>query len=170
MSQSFDLLIDGMIETVRSRILPQLSDDFVRGQAYGIVYALNGLKLAADWAVAPLLSQVVLQDKAFAEVARLGAGLDHPEVPSGPRVLPDAPESAELERLRNEGDRKLGELLMWTSGPGAAADPDGAKAIQTTLRRIVCAQLKIDISTMARPMFHELATGEESGPVQGPGE
>jgi hypothetical protein len=59
---------------------------------------------------------------------------------------------------------------MWTSGPGAAADPDRAKAIQTTLRRIVCAQLKIDISTMARPMFHELATGEESGPVQGPGE
>jgi len=30
MSQSFDLLIDGMIEAIRSRILPQLSDDFVR--------------------------------------------------------------------------------------------------------------------------------------------
>lgn len=49
MSQSFDLLIDGMIEAIRSRILPQLSDDFVRGQAYGIIYALSGLKLSADW-------------------------------------------------------------------------------------------------------------------------
>ena len=77
MSQSFDLLIDGMIEAIRSRILPQLSDDFVRGQAYGIIYALNGLKLSADWATAPLQSQIELQDKAFADVIRLGAGLNH---------------------------------------------------------------------------------------------
>ena len=162
MSQSFDLLIDGMIETVRSRILPQLGDDFVRGQAYGIIFALSGLKLSADWAIAPLQSQVMLQDRAFAEVARLGAGLDHPKIPAVPRVLPGVPESADLERLRNDGDRKLGELLMWTSGPGAAADPDRAKAIQTTLRHFMRDQLRIDISTMAKPMFHELATGEES--------
>jgi hypothetical protein len=166
MSQSFNLLIDGIIETVRLRILPQLSDDSVRGQAYGIIFALNGLKLSADWAIAPLQSQIVLQDKAFSEVVRLGAGLDHPVVPSGPRVSPNLPESADLEQLRNDGDRKLGELLAWTSGPGAVADPDRAKAIQTTLRHIICDQLKIDISTMAKPMFHELATGEESEPAR----
>jgi len=169
MSQSFDLLIDGMIETIRSRILPQLGDDFVRGQAYGIIYALSGLKLSADWSIAPLRSQIALQDKAFAEFVRLGAELDHPDVPCGPRVLPSAPESAELERLRNDGDRKLGELLMWTSGPGAAADPERAKAIQATLRHIIRDQLKIDISIMAKPMFHELATGEESGSAQSRG-
>jgi hypothetical protein len=60
MSQSFDLLIEGMIEAIRSRILPQLSDDFVRGQAYGIIYALSGLKLSADWAIAPLRRQIEL--------------------------------------------------------------------------------------------------------------
>jgi hypothetical protein len=165
MSQSFDLLIDGIIETIRLRILPQLSDDSIRGQAYGVIFALNGLKLSADWAIAPLQNQIVLQDKAFAEVARLGAGLDHPVVPSGPRVPSNLPESADLERLRNDGDRKLGELLTWTSGPGAAADPERARAIQTTLRHIIRDQLKIDISTMAKPMFHELATGEESEPA-----
>jgi len=169
MSQSFDLLIDGMIESIRSRILPQLGDDFVRGQAYGIIFALSGLKLSADWAIAPLRSQIVLQDRAFAEFARLGAGLDYPDVPSGPRILPDAPESADLERLRNDGDRKLGELLMWTSGAGAAADPGRAKMIQAMLRQIICDQLKIDISIMAKPMFHELATGEESGSAQSGG-
>ena len=148
MSQSFDLLIDGMIESIRSRILPQLGDDFVRGQAYGIIFALSGLKLSADWAIAPLRSQIVLQDRAFAEFVRLGAG---------------------LERQRNDGDRKLGELLMWTSGAGAAADPDRAKMIQAMLRQIICDQLKIDISIMAKPMFHELATGEESGSAQSRG-
>lgn len=161
MSKSFDLLVDGMIETLRSRILPELGDDSVRGQTYGIIFALSGLKLAADWAIGPLRSQVIVQDKAFAEVVRLGEGLDHPDVPSGPRVLPDAPESADLERLRNEGDRKLGELLLWASGPGAAADPERARVIQATLRHFISDQLKVDISITAKSMFHELATGEE---------
>jgi len=161
MSKSFDLLIDGMIETVRLRILPQLSDDSIRGQAYGIIFALNGLKLAADWAVAPLRSQIMLQDKAFAEFTRLAAGLNGPDVPSGDRVMPDAPESADLERLRNDGDRKLGELLMWASGAAAVADPERAKAIRTMLRQFISDQLKVDISIMAKPMFHALATGEE---------
>jgi hypothetical protein len=161
MSKSFDLLMDGMIETVRLRILPQLSDDSIRGQAYGIIFALNGLKLAADWAVAPLRSQIILQDRAFAEFTRLAAGLNGPDVPSGARVMPDAPESADLERLRNDGDRRLGELLMWASGPDAVADPERARAIQTMLRQFISDQLKVDISIMAKPMFHELATGEE---------
>jgi len=167
MSKSFDLLIDGMIETVRSRILPQLSESSVRGQAYGIIFALNGLKLAADWAVAPLRSQIILQDRAFAEFRRLAAGLDGPDVPSAARVMPDAPESADLERLRNEGDRKLGELLTWASGPAAKADPERARAIQTMLRQLISDQLKVDISIMAKPMFHELATGEEPESIQG---
>jgi len=161
MSKSFDLLVDGMIETVRWRILPQLSDDSIRGQAYGIIFALSGLKLAADWAVAPLRSQIVLQDKAFAEFTRLAAGLNGPDVPSGSRVMPDALESADLERLRNEGDHRLGELLMWASDPGNVADPERAKAIQSMLRQFISDQLKVDISIMAKPMFHELATGEE---------
>lgn len=161
MSKSFELLIDGMVETVRSRILPQLSDDSVRGQAYGIIFALNGLKLAADWAVAPLRSQIMLQDRAFAEFTRLAGGLDAPDVPAGARVMPDTPESADLERLRNDGDRRLGELLMWASGPGAEADPERARSIQAMLRRFISDQLKVDISIMAKPMFHELATGQE---------
>jgi len=37
-----------------------------------------------------------------------------------------------------------------------------AKAIQAMLRHSMRDQLKIDISIMAKPMFHELATGEES--------
>ena len=86
MSHSFDRLIDGMIETIRSRVMPQLGDASVRGQAYGVVYALEGLKLSADWAVAPLQKQIVLQDEAFAEVSRLGLGLDHPEIPPVPRL------------------------------------------------------------------------------------
>ena len=73
----------------------------------------------------------------------------------------DKPPGADLERLRNEGDHRLGELLMWASDPGNVADPERAKAIQSMLRQFISDQLKVDISIMAKPMFHELATGEE---------
>jgi hypothetical protein len=162
MSQSFSHLIDGMIETIRSRIMPQLDDASVRGQAYGVIYALEGLKLSADWAIAPLIGQILLQDKAFAEVSDLARGLDHPEIPSVPRVAANISEGADLERLRNDGDRKLGALLLWTSSAAAKSDPGVARAIEQVLRRIMREQLKIDISIMPKSMFHELATGQES--------
>jgi hypothetical protein len=162
MSHSFDHLIDGMIETIRSRVMPQLGDASVRGQAYGVIYALEGLKLSADWAVAPLLRQIVLQDQAFAEVSRLAQGLDHPPIPSVPRFSPATSDGAELERLRNDGDRKLGALLLWASSAAAESDPVRAKAIEQMLRLNMREQLKVDISIMPKSMFHELATGEES--------
>jgi hypothetical protein len=162
MSHSFDHLIDGMIETIRSRVMPQLGDASVRGQAYGVIYALEGLKLSADWAVAPLLKQIVLQDEAFAEVSRLAQGLDHPPVPSVPRLSSAASDGAELERLRNEGDRQLGALLLWASGSAAESDPTRAKAVEQILRLNMREQLKVDISIMPKSMFHELATGEEA--------
>jgi len=162
MSHSFDRLIDGMIETVRSRIMPQLGDASVRGQAYGVIYALEGLKLSADWAIAPLLRQIMLQDQAFAEVSRLGQGLDHPPIPSVPRLSSNTSDGAELERLRNDGDRKLGALLLWASSTAAESDPARAKAVEQMLRQNMREQLKVDISIMPKSMFHELATGEES--------
>lgn len=161
MSQSFDRLIDGMIETIRSRVMPQLGDASVRGQAFGVIYALEGLRLSADWAAAPLLRQIALQDKAFAEVSRLAQGLDHPPIPSVPRSATS--DGAELERLRNDGDRQLGALLLWASGVLAESDSVRAKAIEQALRLNMREQLKVDISIMPKPMFHELATGEESG-------
>ncbi len=162
MSHSFDHLIDGMIETIRSRVMPQLVDASVRGQAFGVIYALEGLKLSADWAAAPLLRQIALQDEAFAEVSRLAEGLDHPPIPSVPRPSPATSDGAELERVRNDGDRQLGALLLWASGSAAESDPVRAKAIEQALRLNMREQLKVDISIMPKSMFHELATGEES--------
>ena len=161
MSQSFDHLIDGMIETIRSRVMPQLVDASVRGQAFGVIYALEGLKLSADWAAAPLLRQIALQDEAFAEVSRLAEGLDHPPIPPVPRLSPATSDGAELERVRNDGDRQLGALLLWASSIAAESDPVRAKAIEQALRLNMREQLKVDISIMPKSMFHELATGEE---------
>ncbi|GGC74731.1 hypothetical protein [Chelatococcus reniformis] len=164
MSQSFERVLDGAIEALRTTILPHLSDSFVRGQAYGVIFALNGLKLGADWAAGPLLAQVALQDKAFAAVSHLAGGLSHPPIPALPRLAGGVTDGAALEALRDEGDRQLGALLMWASGDAASQDQAVAGEIQDTLRRFMREQMTLDIGTMAKSMFHELATGEDSPP------
>src|SRR6202011_1882020 len=107
MTKSFELAVDGVIDALRAHVLPKSDDEFVRGQIFSIIFALNGLKLAADWKAGPLLEQVRLQDAAFAEVRRLADKLEHPHIPATPRAGTEAAGPAPLEALRDEGDRQL---------------------------------------------------------------
>jgi hypothetical protein len=163
MSTSFDRLIDGMIEALRSHVLPRSSDEFVRGQIFSTIFALNGLKLTADWKTGPLLEQVRVQDAALAEVGRLAGKMEHPPIPALPRTEGVAPDSAAAEALRDDGDRILGELLFWASSEETRrADPDAAREIELFLRRSICEQLKVELAMTPKSMLHQIATGEES--------
>jgi hypothetical protein len=162
MTKSFDLVVDGVIDALRAHVLPKSSDDFVRGQLFSIIFALNGLKLAADWKAGPLLEQVRLQDAAFAEVRRLAAGMDHQPIPATPRAETGLADPERLEALRDEGDRQLGELLLWAASESArAAQPIAANEIERTLRSFICDQLKVEIGMTPKSMLHQIATGDE---------
>ncbi|MBR0899161.1 hypothetical protein JQ616_29770 [Bradyrhizobium tropiciagri] len=162
MSASFDRLIDGMIEALRSHVLPRSGDEFVRGQIFSTIFALNGLKLTADWKAGPLLEQVRVQDAALAEVGRLAGSMEHPPIPTLPRTEGAAADSAAVEALRDDGDRILGELLFWASNEGArAANPAIAREIELFLRRSICEQLKVELAMTPKSMLHQIATGEE---------
>jgi hypothetical protein len=162
MSKSFDLLVDGMIDALRAHVLPKSSDDFARGQVFSIIFALNGLKLAADWKAGPLLEELQLQDAAFSEVRRLADKMNHPPIPATPRAGTGFADPAHLEALRDEGDRQLGELLFWaTSGNARTADHAAAKEIERAIRGFIRAQLKVEIGITAKSMLHQIATGEE---------
>lgn len=159
MSTSFDRLIDGMIDTLHAHVLPK-SDEFVRGQLFSVIFALNGLKLSADWKAGPLLEQVRLQDAAFVEVGRLAPKMAHPPLPATPRTN-GAEEVVRIEALRNDGDRLLGELLFWATGEGArTADRATASEIERVLRRSICDQLKIEIATTPKSMLERISGGE----------
>ncbi|MGL3213905.1 hypothetical protein [Bradyrhizobium sp. BR 1433] len=116
MSASFERLIDGIIDALQSHVVPNSSDDFVRGQVFSAIYALNGLKLAADWKAEPLLEQVRLQDDTFATVERLAGSMAHPEVPSTPRIQGGTSDVAAIEALRDDGDRRLGNFCSGRAG------------------------------------------------------
>ncbi|MCC8965738.1 hypothetical protein H8A95_26325 [Bradyrhizobium sp. Pear76] len=164
MSASFERLIDGIIDALQSHVVPNSRDDFVRGQVFSAIYALNGLKLGADWKVAPLLEQVHLQDETFAAVRRLAGSLTYPEIPATPRTQGDMPDVATIEALRDDGDRRLGQLLLWASGEGArAVNGDVATEIEHLLRRAICDQLKIELATTPKSMLQQIAGGERDG-------
>lgn len=162
MSKSFDLMIDGMIEALRSHVLPRNTDDFVRGQLFSIMFSLNGLKLAADWRAEPLRAQLALQDAAFEDVRRLAATLDYPPIPETPRSNPSGAGSAMLEQLRDDGDRLVGELLIWTATEKVrAAAPVVAQQIESLLRNMAREQLKIELAMTPKSMLNQIATGKE---------
>jgi hypothetical protein len=162
MTKSFDFVVDGVIDALRAHVLPKSSDDFVRGQVFSIIFALNGMKLAADWKTGPLLEQVRLQDAAFAEVRRLAAGMDHPPIPATPRTETGLADPERLEALRDEGDRQLGELLLWAASESArAVQPIAVNEIERTLRNFIRDQLKVEIGMTPKSMLHQIATGDE---------
>lgn len=162
MSKSFDLMIDGMIEALRSHVLPKNTDDFVRGQLFSIMFSLNGLKLGADWRPEPLRAQLALQDAAFEDVRRLAGPLDCPPIPETPRSNSNDSDSAAFERLRDDGDRLVGELLIWTATDKVrAAAPVVAQQIEGLLRSMAREQLKIELALTPKSMLNQIATGKE---------
>ncbi|TAI66199.1 hypothetical protein [Bradyrhizobium sp. Leo170] len=157
MSASFERLIDGMVEALQAHVLPGSHDDFARGQIFSVIFALNGLKLAADWKTGPLLEQIRLQDDAFAAVRRLADGMSHPPLPVT-RLTGGIVDAATVESLRDEGDRKLGELLLWATGEDArTADRSAASEIEMMLRRLICDQLKVELATTPKLMLQQIA-------------
>ncbi|KJC54049.1 hypothetical protein UP10_40940 [Bradyrhizobium sp. LTSPM299] len=161
MSASFERLIEGIIDALQTHVVPNSGDDFIRGQVFSAIYALNGLKLAADWKPGPLLDQVCLQDDAFAGVRQQAIGMDHPPIPATPRIARENADAAQIEALRDDGDRLLGQLLLWASGEGArTADPDAANEIERLLRRAICDQLKIELATTPKSMLQQIAGGD----------
>ena len=151
-----------MIEALRLHVLPTSTDDFVRGQLFSIMFSLNSLKLGADWKAEPLRAQIQLQDSAFDQVQQLRGDIDSPHLPKTPRVGIDSADAAVLEKLRDDGDRRIGELLIWTAIDTArSAAPTVAKQIESILRETVRQQLKIELAMTPKSMLNQIATGKE---------
>ena len=71
MNNSLDRLLDGMEQTLRAEILPKLEGEFVRGQAYGIIFMLKSLKLRVAWSPGFLAEQLDALAELSAALAEL---------------------------------------------------------------------------------------------------
>jgi hypothetical protein len=158
MNHSFARLIDGMAATLHQEIIPHIGTEFARGQAFGVVYMLNSLRLRAGWSSEFFVAQLAMQTELRAALEPLVAGLDTP-------LLPEAGTSsrtaAELQAVFEVGQGRVCALLEWLAQVRDRLPRARIEAIDAVLRRYMSQQLKWELSTSARPMFAEISSGAE---------
>ena len=160
MNNSLPRLIDGMVATLRKEVIPHIDGDFARGQAFGVIYMLNSLKLRASWSNEFLVEQLRALEEASRELDGLAA-----ELPGAP--LPDvhapaeAPSAADLETVRNAGDARISELIDWLAAHRVSLGAETAARAEAAIDRYLHRQSKWELATSAKPMFVEISGGAE---------
>lgn len=131
-------MIEGMVATLRHEVIPATDGDFARGQAFGVIYMLESLKLRVDWSDGHHAGQ----HDAAAELRSAIAAL-----PTQGDVMPDADEAVD-GWVCDMYDR-LGD------------DRTDTDAVRIALDEYVHRCLRHEIRTSARPMFGEMSLGRE---------
>jgi hypothetical protein len=159
MNHALDRLLDGIVQTLRLDIIPKLEGEFVRGQAFGIIYALKSLKLRTSWSPMFLIEQLdALQEcgARLSAIAHLPPEAPRPELPA---TYPH--DAARLEALRDAGDAKISALIVWLGAHRAVLPEDAALAADAAIKAYISRQLKHELKTSAKPMFAEISLGKE---------
>ena len=156
MNNSLPRLIEGMVATLRSEIIPHLAGEFARGQAFGVIYMLNNIRLRADWSPSFLGEQLAALAELAAALQALGV-----EAKFIPETARDSTDPRVLEALRDEGDRRVCALMDWLEQQRAQLPADTASALDAALFRYMNRQLKWELSTSAKPMFAEISSGND---------
>jgi hypothetical protein len=162
MNNSLPRLIDGMIATLRREVIPHVEGDFARGQAFGLIYMLNSIRLRASWSNAFLLEQVSALEEVSRELEGTVADLPGAPVPAI-RTPGDLPSATALETMRDQGDARLCELIDWLASRRDALSPAAVAHADAIIERYLNRQLKWELTTSAKPMFDEISRGSEKG-------
>lgn len=155
MNNSFPRLIDGMCATLRSEVLTRLTDEFARGQVYGVINLLNTFKVRADWSAGFLLAQIAAQRSALDGVA----ALLHE---AGPPPLPVATPITELIALRDDNNRRIAAILARLDAERTTLPAATAARAEASLRQAMRAEVDLELKYAPRPLFAEMSSGMES--------
>ena len=158
MNNSLHRLIDGMVATLRGEVIPQIGTEFARGQAFGVIYMLNSIRLRAEWSGAfyreQLAAQIELRDALQPLVAGTGApGLPEAAVPGS--------ETKVLEALRDANEGRICDFIDWMTHASATLGKEKLVSLEAALHRYMERQLKFELTTSAKPMFAEMSSGAE---------
>jgi hypothetical protein len=157
-NNSFERIIDGMIDALRLEIIPHTHGEYPRGQAFGIIFLLQSLKLRASWSPAFLQEQLVaLRDLRTALSAIDGLPADAPV----PRLADQAVTPQEMIALRDAGDERVGALIDWLQSQRATLGPGVAASIEAATNDYIRRQLRHEMQTSAKPMFAAISLGRE---------
>lgn len=156
MNNSLHRLIDGMVTTLRQEVIPQVGTEFARGQAFGLIYMLNSIRLRAAWSPEFLGHQIAAQLELSQALKPLLEGLDAPALP---QAAATGLGGTALESVRDENEARICALIDWSATAGLHAQRAGT--IEAQVRAYMDRQLKWELQTSAKPMFAEMSSGTE---------
>ena len=160
MNNSLPRLIDGMVATLRKEVIPRIEGDYARGQAFGVIYMLNSIKLRCSWSNAFLVEQLKALEDASRDLQAIAADL--PGAPLPDVRAPVAPPGAgALEEMRDAGDASLADLIDWLAANRTRLPAVAAERAEKIVDAYLARQAKYEISTSAKPMFVEMSGGAE---------
>lgn len=144
-------LIEGIIATMRSDVIPHVADPYARGQAVGVIDLLNNIAPRVEWAQAPLARLVEEKRGLLAEIAALAPGVAPP-----PGVDQPLDSADDLLAAKGRLDAAIGDAiaLIWPR----RHEPYFARAaalVQSHLHDEMAAELKMT----RKPLFAEIASG-----------
>ena len=158
MNNSLHRLIDGIVATLRSEVIPQVGTEFARGQAFGVIYMLNSIRLRAEWSGAFHAELIAAQLELGEALGPLVAGSGAPALPEA--ASPGA-SANRLEAQRDSNDGRICALIDWMSRNTATLGSERHAAFEAALHRYMDRQSKFELSTSAKPMFAEMSAGAE---------
>ncbi|WP_213956837.1 hypothetical protein [Variovorax sp. dw_954] len=154
MNNSLGRLYEGMAATMSERILPHIEDDFARGQAYGVIYLLQCLKLRTDWSDAYLWPQWNALQLAVERLGPLLRGVD------GAPALDAPPANGASLHQRCEAARAtLCAAYDWAERHSAELPIDVAQGIRAAWQGFIEADLKHELNQRVALPYSEMSTG-----------
>ena len=152
MSMPLQRVIEGIIATMRSDVIPHVADSYARGQAIGVIDILNNLVQRVEWAQVPLARQVDARRALLAEIAVVV-----PAVTGVAQVqLPPIHTAEDLLGLKAELDAAICDAIaiVWPRRHEAGFDRIAAR-----IREHLHDQVSADLKMIRKPLFAEIARG-----------
>lgn len=159
MNNSFERLIEGMVNTLRKEVIPHVKGEYARGQAYGVIYMLNSIGLRASWSPDYFRAQLAMLDAMNIDLQPLLVGTQAPPLPV---VDLASPASIEVLQLSLEqGHERVCGLLDWLAAPQSTLTDEDVQSIEAIIKVYMGKQVAWEIKTTAKPMFAQISKGEE---------
>jgi hypothetical protein len=153
MNNSLERLVEGIIATLRMDVIPNVGDNYARGQAIGVIDLLNNLATHLEWERLPLLRALDARRLAITEVGALLGSPIHvwPAVDTWPsRDL-----LAERDRLDDEICKLIERAFtLPETGPVLTA--------RARLKQHMHDDIAEEMKLTKKPLFAEIAKGKSA--------
>ena len=150
MIASLERVLQGIVATLRTDVIPKVADDYARGQVVGVIDLLNNIAARVEWAREPLIEGVRERREALArarDLLSLASVAGDVEPPLG-----DANSSA-LVVVRDRLDAEIADLLA----EAYRRAPDGEAA--RVLRKQIHNDMVREMAMSRKPLFAEMTKG-----------